>query len=65
MNDFRKTIESPKSFPEDYSLENGNYFNTCIECKSTFCGYKRRIICKQCSKLSESEVVEKLKKHYE
>ena len=50
MNDFRKIIESNKSFPEDYSQENGNYFNTCYKCKSTFCGYKRRVICKECTK---------------
>ena len=48
MNDFRKIIESPKSYTEDYPLENGNYFNVCIECKETFCGYKMRVICKEC-----------------
>jgi hypothetical protein len=41
-------FESPKSFQEDYELENGQYTNSCIKCSSKFIGYKRRVICKEC-----------------
>lgn len=37
------------NWTEDYSHENGNYLNTCIECKRIFKGHKRRVICKVCS----------------
>lgn len=33
---------------EDFSHENGNYINTCFECKRTFKGHKRRPLCKKC-----------------
>ena len=39
---------SPKSWPEDYSHENGSYINQCYLCKSPFIGHKRRVVCKEC-----------------
>ena len=35
-------------WPEDAAHENGNYMNNCCECKQTFIGYKRRVVCKKC-----------------
>lgn len=40
---------SDRDWSEDFSHENGNYFNNCIECKQQFKGHKRRVICKKCS----------------
>lgn len=37
-----------RSYSEDFALENGNYMNTCIECKNKFFGHKRRVMCKVC-----------------
>jgi hypothetical protein len=39
-----------KNWDEDYELENGKYFNTCVFCKDTFVGHKRRFVCKKCAK---------------
>lgn len=48
---------------EDFGHENGNYINTCIECKTMFKGHKRRVICRTCNdapidwqKLSEKKM---------
>jgi len=41
-------FDSIKNWEEDYSHENGNYINKCIECKEYFFGHKRRCICKEC-----------------
>jgi len=41
-------IPSDRDWTEDFEHENGNYFNTCFECKQTFKGHKRRVLCKQC-----------------
>lgn len=41
-------MSTPKDFPEDAHLENGNYYNTCFYCKAFFIGYKRRVCCKEC-----------------
>lgn len=38
----------PSDWPEDFAHENGNYFCTCIGCKVTFTGHKRRVLCKVC-----------------
>lgn len=43
-------IPESKNWTEDYHLENGQYLNTCCHCKSTFIGYKRRVVCKECAK---------------
>ena len=36
-------------FPEDFHLENGQYWHKCSHCTKWFTGYKRRVICKKCS----------------
>jgi hypothetical protein len=41
--------QSPRSFPEDYDQENGNYLNNCIRCSLSFIGNKHRVVCKTCS----------------
>lgn len=38
-----------KDFPQDSHLENGNYTNTCCLCKGEFIGYKRRVVCQECT----------------
>lgn len=35
---------------EDSAHENGEYQNRCCFCGETFIGYKRRVVCKVCSK---------------
>lgn len=42
--------KNPRSFPEDYPHENGNYLNSCFECHEPFIGHKRRVVCRQCAK---------------
>lgn len=48
---YAELVKSDKSFPEDYTLENGNYENKCTVCGSHFIGYKRRTVCKICNTL--------------
>lgn len=43
-----RDVNIEKSWQEDFSHENGNYTNCCIECKKLFLGHKRRVICKSC-----------------
>ena len=38
-----------KDWSEDFHLENGNYSNKCCNCKATFTGHKRRLVCKVCA----------------
>jgi len=45
----RMFVESERDWPEDFDHENGKYQNRCMECKQTFMGHKRRVICKKCS----------------
>jgi hypothetical protein len=49
----------PRSFPEDYSDENGNYLNVCGKCDNVFSGHKRRVRCKLCENQVEERVEEK------
>lgn len=44
------------NWTEDYPHENGNYINTCVECKMPFKGHKRRPICKMCNGPNWSEL---------
>lgn len=44
----KDTTHDERSWPEDYSHENGCYSNTCINCLRNFTGYKRRAVCKVC-----------------
>jgi hypothetical protein len=40
---------SPKNWVEDFKFENGNYICHCYLCDGYFYGYKRRVVCKECS----------------
>ena len=42
-------FQSPKRWLEDAELENGNYINKCSICGHDFIGYKRRVICRECT----------------
>lgn len=44
----RDLEESPRSWPEDYSDENGQYIQTCLNCNRQFMGHKRRVVCREC-----------------
>lgn len=44
----KNSTQEERSWPEDFSHENGNYHNTCCYCDRGFIGYKRRVICKVC-----------------
>ena len=43
----------PGNWPEDASHENGDYECSCVKCKATFYGHKRRVICKVCATQSQ------------
>lgn len=45
------TDSNARNWTEDYSHENGQYVNHCLDCKNTFIGHKRRVICRRCSSL--------------
>lgn len=45
----KNTTHEERSYPEDASHENGNYFNVCHECLREFTGHKRRGICRACA----------------
>jgi hypothetical protein len=40
---------SNRDWPEDFELNNGNYFCRCCLCSEQFTGHKRRVICKLCA----------------
>jgi hypothetical protein len=40
---------SNRDWPEDFELNNGNYFCRCCLCSEQFTGRKRRVICKLCA----------------
>lgn len=42
-------VRSARDWPEDFKLENGNYYNICTTCRQEFMGYKRRFTCKVCA----------------
>jgi len=49
MENIRTTLhDSPKSFPEDFDKENGNYQMNCFDCHQNFIGLNNRFMCKQC-----------------
>jgi len=48
VRSYAEIKNSPKSWMEDFSHENGNYMNHCIFCESDFIGHKRRVVCKEC-----------------
>lgn len=39
-----------RSWPDDFTHENGKYECRCAGCKKTFVGHKRRVICRECAK---------------
>ena len=45
MND----TKPEKDWQEDWHHENGMYYCRCVHCKEQFIGYKRRVVCKECS----------------
>lgn len=44
-----RDTDPAKDWSEDFSHENGMYYCRCCHCKSLFIGYKRRVVCRQCS----------------
>lgn len=51
----KDTTHEERSWPEDYSHENGHYSNTCCECGRAFTGHKRRVVCKACVALAAAQ----------
>jgi len=41
-------MKEEKCWKEDYYLENGKYYNTCLICKESFIGHKIRRVCREC-----------------
>lgn len=46
--------KSPGDWPEDFEHDNGQYICRCRTCDEHFTGYKRRIECKVCATVRES-----------
>jgi hypothetical protein len=44
----RDSTHDERSWKEDASHENGNYYCTCCVCGRQFNGHKRRVLCKVC-----------------
>lgn len=51
-------MTSRHDFPEDFTHENGMYFNTCCQCNVQFLGYKRRVVCKVCEETIKNDSIE-------
>lgn len=47
--DMQYKSATEKDWTEDFTHENGDYFNQCCECKETFRGHKRRVVCRKCT----------------
>lgn len=47
-----------KDWPEDWGHENGQYYCRCMYCRDMFIGYKRRVVCKQCSSIETKQTPE-------
>ena len=60
MTENKPLIGTEYDWVEDFNLENGFYTRICIECKTKFTGYKRRVICKKCHIRLIQEHVEQL-----
>jgi len=41
--------QSEADWIEDFTHENGNYMNKCINCEEMFFGHKRRVVCRICA----------------
>jgi hypothetical protein len=52
-SDFNSTT-TERDFTEDFTSENGNYYNICTTCGKSFLGHKRRITCKVCNEFAKS-----------
>jgi hypothetical protein len=50
----RNETASPKDWPQDFHLENGNYYCLCSGCGSQFRGHKRRATCRECKLASDA-----------
>lgn len=48
-------LHEKRSWPEDFSHENGNYCCSCVNCGLTFTGHKRRVRCRQCTPAGDSK----------
>ena len=44
-----KASATERDWPSEFSDENGCYTNLCLECRETFMGYKRRVVCRICA----------------
>lgn len=53
-----KLLTSPKSYPEDFKHENGNYMNVCNHCRERFLGHKRRYVCKECNEMLKNAITD-------
>lgn len=55
MNEWMLSDNPHKDWPEDFGLENGNYWHKCPACAEGFTGHKRRLKCKECSNKIDPE----------
>lgn len=51
-------------WPEDFHLENGNYYNYCTACENEFIGHKRRRVCKVCQNATKLTKWQRLKQWF-
>lgn len=45
----KNSTHEQRSWPEDATHENGNYYCSCCVCGRQFTGHKRRVLCKVCN----------------
>ena len=45
----QQASHNPRDWAEDFSHENGHYFNNCDLCSQKFMGHKRRVHCRLCA----------------
>jgi hypothetical protein len=48
-----RTLCTPRDWPEEFHLENGQYDCYCHVCGQRFTGHKRRATCKACTPAAE------------
>ena len=51
----KDTTGKERDWVEDFSDENGNYYNTCGHCLRQFVGHKRRSVCHSCAMIDAAQ----------
>ena len=52
--------KSNRDWAIDFQHENGMYLNRCMYCQRPFYGHKRRVVCRKCSDIIDSQITTEL-----